>query len=126
MFSVNLIQSQAGLFAEGWLKDLYLESASALVINPDGKIYAAWVVPDSDVINYKSSDKDAPMNKEIQHWAERFKTCNSPQSTKEKDEGDKEYFDTQSFSIKLTTICSSKGDCNDATYYGKRKKMAPL
>lgn len=60
MFSVNLIQSQAGLFAEGWLKDLYLESASALVINPDGKIYAAWVVPDSDVINYKSSDKDAP------------------------------------------------------------------
>lgn len=40
-----------GIFAEGWLKDLYLESASALVINPDGKIYAAWVVPDSDVIN---------------------------------------------------------------------------
>ncbi|MGP1261472.1 hypothetical protein ACJ8MN_21375, partial [Serratia sp. CY35562] len=26
-----------GLFVEGWLKDLYLENASALVINPDGK-----------------------------------------------------------------------------------------
>jgi hypothetical protein len=34
-----------GLFVEGWLKDLYQENASALVINPDGKIFAAWVVP---------------------------------------------------------------------------------
>jgi hypothetical protein len=39
-----------GLFVEGWLKDLYQENASALVINPDGKIFAAWVVPESDVI----------------------------------------------------------------------------
>lgn len=31
-----------GLFVEGWLKDLYLENASALVIDPDGKIFAAW------------------------------------------------------------------------------------
>lgn len=31
-----------GLFVEGWLKDLYQENASALVINPDGKIFAAW------------------------------------------------------------------------------------
>ncbi|QDI19380.1 hypothetical protein FBF86_15895 [Serratia marcescens] len=112
-----------GVFAEGWLKDLYQESASALVINPDGKIYAAWVVPDSDVINYKSSDKDAPMNKEIQHWAERFKNMQfATINERKKMRATKEYFDTQSFSIKLTTICSSKGDCNDATYYGKRKK----
>jgi len=62
-----------GLFVEGWLKDLYLENASVLVINPNGKIYAAWVVPDSDVINYESSDKEASINKDIQKWAERFK-----------------------------------------------------
>ncbi|WP_226848223.1 hypothetical protein [Enterobacter cloacae complex sp. P15RS] len=41
-----------GLFVEGWLKDLYQVNASALVINPDGKIFAAWVVPESDIIHY--------------------------------------------------------------------------
>jgi hypothetical protein len=112
-----------GLFVEGWLKDLYLENASALVINPDGKIYAAWVVPDSDVINYKSSDKDAPINNDIQHWAERFKNMQfATVNERKKVRTEKEYFDTQSFSIKLTTTCTSKGDCNDATYYGERKK----
>ncbi|MBI6153361.1 hypothetical protein [Serratia surfactantfaciens] len=112
-----------GLFVEGWLKDLYRENASALVINPDGEIYAAWVVPDSDVINYKSSDKDAPINNDIQHWAERFKNMQFVTVNKNKKaRAEKEYFDTQSFSIKLTTICSSKDDCNDATYDGKRKK----
>lgn len=72
-----------GLFVEGWLKDLYLENASALVINPDGKIYAAWVVPDSDIINYKSSDKDSPINNDILHWAARFKDMHFPQTAKE-------------------------------------------
>lgn len=42
-----------GLFVEGWLKDLYLENASALVIDPDGKIFAAWVVPESDGLFWK-------------------------------------------------------------------------
>ncbi|HDT0813474.1 TPA: hypothetical protein QIC24_004759, partial [Enterobacter ludwigii] len=30
--------ADGGLLIEGWLKDLYLENASALVIEPDGKI----------------------------------------------------------------------------------------
>ncbi|MCG7803141.1 hypothetical protein MCV29_18210 [Enterobacter asburiae] len=63
-----------GLFVEGWLKDLYLENASALVINPDGKIFAAWVVPESDVIHYQSSDNSPGINVDIQQWAARFNT----------------------------------------------------
>ncbi|MBG0666853.1 hypothetical protein I4P15_00020 [Enterobacter roggenkampii] len=63
-----------GLFVEGWLKDLYLENASALVINPDGKIFAAWVVPESDVIHYQSSDNSPGINADIQQWAARFHT----------------------------------------------------
>ena len=65
--------SGGGLFVEGWLKDLYLENASALVVEPDGKIYAAWVVPKSDVIHYKSSDRSQVVNVDIQQWAARFK-----------------------------------------------------
>ncbi|EOY8403756.1 hypothetical protein V5K10_000611 [Enterobacter asburiae] len=61
-----------GLFVEGWLKDLYQENASALVINPDGKIFAAWVVPESDVIRYRSSDNSPVINADIQQWAARF------------------------------------------------------
>lgn len=61
-----------GLFVEGWLKDLYLENASALVIDPDGKIFAAWVVPESDVIHYQSSDNSPVINADIQQWAARF------------------------------------------------------
>ncbi|HDR2651266.1 TPA: hypothetical protein QCI61_001224 [Enterobacter asburiae] len=63
-----------GLFVEGWLKDLYQENASALVINPDGKIFAAWVVPESDVIHYQSSDNSPGINADIQQWAARFNT----------------------------------------------------
>ncbi|MBG0626548.1 hypothetical protein I4P27_19185 [Enterobacter roggenkampii] len=63
-----------GFFVEGWLKDLYLENASALVINPGGKIFAAWVVPESDVIHYQSSDNSPGINADIQQWAARFNT----------------------------------------------------
>lgn len=119
--------SGGGLFVEGWLKDLYQENASAVVIHPDGKIYAAWVVPESDVINYKSSDKDKTVNQDIGHWAERFKNMHfAAEGIRVKEMIEKEYFNTQSFSIVLTTVCSSNGDCNDATYHGKRKKDGAL
>ncbi|MBE3512801.1 MULTISPECIES: hypothetical protein [Enterobacter] len=63
-----------GLFVEGWLKDLYQENASAMVINPDGKIFAAWVVPASDVIHYQSTDNSPAIHADIQQWAARFNT----------------------------------------------------
>lgn len=71
-----------GLFVEGWLKDLSQENASALVINPDGKIFAAWVVPESNIIHYQSSDNSPVIHADIQQWAARFNTMhfatNSP------------------------------------------------
>lgn len=70
-----------GLFVEGWLKDLYQENASALVINPDGKIFAAWVVPESDVIQYRSSDNSPDIHADIQQWAARFNTMQFAKSS---------------------------------------------
>lgn len=66
--------ADGGLLIEGWLKDLYLENASALVIEPDGKIYAAWVIPESDVIHYQSSEHRQDINGDIKKWAARFGT----------------------------------------------------
>ncbi|KTI88134.1 hypothetical protein [Enterobacter hormaechei] len=63
-----------GLFVEGWLKDLYQENASVLVINPDGKIFAAWVVSESDVIHYQSSGTSPVIHADIHQWAARFNT----------------------------------------------------
>lgn len=68
--------ADGGLLIEGWLKDLYLENASALVIEPDGKIYAAWLVPESDVIHYQSSEHRQDINGDIKKWAARFGTLN--------------------------------------------------
>lgn len=74
--------SDGGLFVEGWLKDLYLENASALVVEPDGKLYTAWVVPESDIVHYQSSDRSQVVNPDIKQWATRFKAMhfatNSP------------------------------------------------
>ena len=66
--------ADGGLLIEGWLKNLYLENASALVIEPDGKIYAAWVIPESDVIHYQSSEHRQDINGDIKKWAARFGT----------------------------------------------------
>ncbi|EOG5746751.1 hypothetical protein [Enterobacter roggenkampii] len=123
VFGEPHVTPDGGVFIEGWLKDLYQENASAAVISPDGKIYAAWVVPESDVINYKSSEQGQPVNKDIQRWAERFKNMNfAAQINNNKDATKTEYFNTKAYAIKLTTVCSDNGECNDATYYGKRKK----
>lgn len=70
-----------GLFVEGWLKDLYQENASVLVINPDGKIFAAWVVPEPDVIQYRSSDNSPVIHADIQQWAARFNTMQFAKSS---------------------------------------------
>jgi hypothetical protein len=36
--------------------------------------FAAWVVPESNVIHYQSSDNSQPINADIQQWAARFNT----------------------------------------------------
>lgn len=64
---------EGGLFAEGWLKDLYLEQASAFVIQPDGKVYAAWFSPESNEVHYVSNapGRDT-IQEDIADWVQRF------------------------------------------------------
>jgi len=45
-------KSGGGLFVEGWLPDLRLENASAMVIQPDGKLYVAWIISGNSKIEY--------------------------------------------------------------------------
>ncbi|STQ59687.1 Uncharacterised protein [Pseudescherichia vulneris] len=66
--------SDGGLFIEGWLNDLYLENASAFVIYPNGKVYAGWVTPDAQIIQYKTNDNEHhEIDPAIKAWAARFK-----------------------------------------------------
>ncbi|WP_052130831.1 hypothetical protein [Erwinia typographi] len=62
-----------GLLVDGWLRELRLENSSAMVIEPDGKLYLAWVVPDNNKINYMTNDKTmTEIQPDIQQWARRF------------------------------------------------------
>lgn len=71
--------ADGGLFVEGWLKDLYLENASAFVIYPDGKFYAAWVMPDEQFIHYQPDAKNgAEIPPDIKTWASRFENASFP------------------------------------------------
>lgn len=116
--------SDGGLFVEGWLNDLYLENASAFVIYPNGKVYAGWVTPDAQIIHYKTNDNDhREINPAIKAWAARFKEMSFTLAEDKRGKGSEvDYFTTDKFIIKVTTQCQPDGQCNDATYYGKRKK----
>lgn len=62
-----------GIFVEGWLKDLYLVQASAFVIQADGKIYAAWIMPDKSKIHYVTNAPEVnKIQDDIAHWSKRF------------------------------------------------------
>ncbi|WP_442796640.1 hypothetical protein [Pantoea vagans] len=62
-----------GIFVEGWLDDLYLVQASVFIIQPDGKVYAAWKLPEDNKIHYITN---APEGNKIQEdialWSKRF------------------------------------------------------
>lgn len=116
--------SGSGLFVEGWLNDLYLENASAFVIYPNGRVYAGWVTPDAQVIHYKTNDNEHhEIHPAIKAWAARFKGMSFTLAEGKRGKGSAvDYFTTDKFIIKVTTQCQPDGQCNDATYYGKRKK----
>lgn len=62
-----------GIFVEGWLKDLYLVQASAFVIQADGKVYAAWMMPENNKIHYvTNAPEDNKVQEDIARWAKRF------------------------------------------------------
>jgi len=116
--------SDGGLFIEGWLNDLYLENASAFVIYPNGKVYAGWVTPDAQVINYKENNNERnEIHPAIKEWATRFKGMDFTLPKEKRGVGSEiEYFNTNKFTIKITTQCQPDGQCNDAIYQGVRKK----
>ncbi|MHB2054184.1 hypothetical protein [Pantoea dispersa] len=67
------LTSAGGLFVEGWLRDLYLEQASAVVIQPDGRTYAAWTDANTGKISYRCNDNtEKNLQSDIAAWAKRF------------------------------------------------------
>ncbi|CAI8836152.1 hypothetical protein [Kosakonia quasisacchari] len=115
--------ADGGLFVEGWLKDLYLENASAFVIYPDGRLSAAWVVPEASVAHSKSNTGEKRIPEVLQQWVSRFQNVsfNTP-AVSQTAETFVDFFETDKFKIKLVTACGNGVNCNEATYYGVRKK----
>ncbi|WP_168386402.1 hypothetical protein [Erwinia amylovora] len=116
-----------GLFIEGWLQDLRMQSASAMVIEPDGTIYAAWLIPDNSRIVYFTNDKESNgIQPDIKKWGERFEnvTFNEKEMPPGfvNNEPETRYLNTPGFVIRVDLNCSDKHKvCNNATYSGKRK-----
>ncbi|MCW0329320.1 hypothetical protein [Pantoea ananatis] len=127
VFGVPHLTRDGGLFVEGWPKDLYLEQASAFVIEPDGKVYAAWVQPDDNYINYVSdTSNEKSIQPDIEQWSKRFKelkfNTHTQTQIKEGSENYNETFETDKFKIKISFLCSSANpNCNDVEYTGVRK-----
>lgn len=117
--------ASGGIFVEGWLKDLYLEQASAFVIQPDGKVYAAWMLPEDNEIRYVSNDRpNNKMQEDIALWAKRFdkeQSATPAKSPKETQSNSEKVFETQKFKIKITSLCAAGSECNDVSYEGVRK-----
>ncbi|MFS2224245.1 hypothetical protein [Pantoea sp. B65] len=116
-----------GIFIEGWLQDLYLYQASAFVIEPGGKIYAAWLVPDNDSLQYRSNDQARKdIQEDIGQWALRFKGVsfsakNIPASSMYHPD-QVSWFENSHFKIKITADCQRHNTvCNDFLYEGNRK-----
>lgn len=119
--------ADGGLFVDGWLHELRLESSSALVIKPDGKIYAAWVKPQNAKVMYITNDKKMKgVHPDIIKWASRFKDVSfddRPQEKPFKDIIPKiSYFESRHYKAKVTINCTNQYEiCNRAVYVGKKK-----
>jgi len=64
--------ADGGLFVSGWLQHLAQENASVFVIYPDGRLSAAWVLPDDSVVNYRTNHAGDGIDKDIQQWASQL------------------------------------------------------
>ncbi len=120
-------QSNGGLFIEGWLPDLRLENASAMVIQPDGKLYVAWVIPGNSKIEYRTNDQQMTgVNPELLAWSKRFENITFDEKRYPvgfiDDEPKVRHLDTKNFNVKVTLNCDSTDKpCNHALYEGSRK-----
>ncbi|ADP10128.1 hypothetical protein EJP617_04470 [Erwinia sp. Ejp617] len=115
------------LFIEGWLQDLRMQSASAMVIEPDGRIYAAWLIPDNEKVVYFTNDKKSHgIQPDIKQWSGRFEhvTFNDKETPSGfvNKEPETRYLNTPGFVIRVDLNCQGKNKvCNSAIYTGKRK-----
>lgn len=64
--------AEGGLFVSGWLQHLAQENASVFVIYPDGRLSAAWILPDDSVVNYRTNHPGDGIDKDIQQWASQL------------------------------------------------------
>ncbi|QKJ85706.1 hypothetical protein PMPD1_0734 [Paramixta manurensis] len=116
-----------GLFVEGWLQDLRLENASAMVIQPDGKLYTAWVVPGNEKIEYRTNDSQSKgIQSDLLAWSKRFTNLTFNEKTYPAGFIDKEpktrHLDTAKFNVKVTLQCNVDNKvCDRAVYEGTRK-----
>ncbi|MFZ4835070.1 hypothetical protein [Rouxiella sp. Mn2063] len=116
-----------GLLVEGWLRDLRLENASALVMTKDGRLYAGWVTPDANKIMYATNDKQMKsIHPEIKQWAARFTGMSFSADENQQVFTDVinkvNYFTTPQYQIRVSLICTDRFSiCNKAVYKGKRK-----
>ena len=58
VFNKPLKTADGGLLFKDFLEQLILENASVLVIYPDGGLYTAWVIPECNVVNYKTNSPE--------------------------------------------------------------------
>nr|WP_050556833.1 hypothetical protein [Pantoea agglomerans] len=119
-----------GIFVEGWLKDLYFVQASAFVIQPDGKVYAAWMLPEDNNIHYVSNDRaSSKMQEDIASWVKRFdkeQSVTPAKNEKEMQSNSEGFFETAKFKIRITSLCAVGSKCNDVSYEGVRKSDGAL
>ncbi|WP_454122994.1 hypothetical protein [Kosakonia sp. Marseille-Q7440] len=98
--------AEGGLFVSGWLQHLAQENASAFVIYPDGRLSAAWVLPDDSVVNYRTNHPNDGIDKDIQQWASQLegKTLPdmAPQATSFSGTWQGKDNDASTLSLKLT------------------------
>jgi hypothetical protein len=61
-----------GVFVEGWRENAISEHSSAVVLYPDGRIYAAYYDVENGDIRYFGSDSVAEIHPAILVWSRRF------------------------------------------------------
>ncbi|MCX8963410.1 hypothetical protein EHW64_20450 [Erwinia psidii] len=119
--------TDGGLLVDGWLNELRLENASAMVIEPDGRLYLAWVVPGNSRVMYLTNDKNmSGIQPDIRQWASRFEHVSFDEKKQQSAVVDVvprvSYFESKNYKVKIMLTCADSTQvCNKALYQGTSK-----
>jgi hypothetical protein len=117
----SLEAHDGSIFIEGWMPHLAQVNASALIVEANGNLFAAWVTPESDVIDYQSSYTQQGIPDALLAWSERFAPKHfALRSNVLKSDAYSEQFETEKFNISISVQCGRQPKCNDAVYHGVR------